>query len=435
MKLPGTPKRRRIALLAATVVVLAALWAIAGRATALAGEEWAEVRLEDLVLGVEVAGTLAAVESAKIGPPQVPDGWSFKIAFLAPEGSEVRQGQPVVGFDTSELQQQLLDKIAERDSAQKELEKRETNSRMSRGQTELRLAEAEARLRKATLKVDVPDDLVARNELAELKADLELARREVAYHRERLRTETQQAEAEIATLRAKRDNAAARVASVQLAIDRMRVPAPRDGTVVYVSDRRGDKKKVGDSAWRGEPVLEIPDLKRMKALGQVDEADAGRLAVGQRVSLRLDAHPDVAFTGRVRILHGSVQRKSWSNPQKVVNVEIDLDQTDPQRMRPGMRFLGTVELERVPGALVVPAAAVVNRTEGPVVYRRAGWSLDEVRPRLGRRNGRFVEVLEGLAPGEQVALRGGGAGAGVGGEQGDPSQTLTPAQAGRLEGR
>lgn len=431
----STKKGRRIALLAGALVLLAALWALAGRASAVADEEWAEVRREDLVLGIEVAGTLSAVESANIGPPQVPEVWSYKIAFMAPEGSEVRQGQPVLGFDTSELQRVLQDKMAERDSAQKELEKRQVNLEMSRGQSELRLAEAEARLRKASLKVDVPDDLIARNELAESRADLELAKREVAYYKGRLRTESQQAEAEVETLRAKRDNAASRVAAAQLAIQRMMVPAPRNGTVVYVSDHRGEKKKVGDSAWRGEAVLEIPDLKQMKAMGQVDEADAGRLAVGQPVSLRLDAHPDVAFTGRVRIIHGSVQRKSFVSPQKVVNIGIDLDRTDPQRMRPGMRFLGTVELERIRGALVVPAEAVVSQPDGPVVYRRAGWSLDEVRPRLGRRNGRFVEVLEGLAPGEQVALRGGAGGDASGVDDGgDANQTLTPAEAGRLEG-
>lgn len=429
----STKKARRIAVLAGALVLLAALWALAGRASAVAGEEWAEVRREDLVLGVEVAGTLSAVESANIGPPQVPDVWSYKIAFMAPEGSEVREGQPVLGFDSSELQRLLQDKMAERDSAQKELEKRQTNLEMSRGQTELRLAEAEARLRKATLKVDVPDDLVARNELAEARADLELAKREVAYYKGRLRSESEQAAAEVETLRAKRDNAASRVAAVQLAIARMTVTAPRDGTVVYVNDHRGDKKKVGDSTWRGEGVLEIPDLKKMKALGQVDEADAGRLAVGQPVSLRLDAHPDVAFTGRVRTIHGSVQRKSSVSPQKVVNVEILLDRTDPQRMRPGMRFLGTVELERIPGALVVPAEAVVSQPGGPVVYRRAGWRLDEVRPTLGQRNGRLVEVKEGLALGEQVALRGGGAGGDAEGEGGEAPQALTPAQAGRLE--
>ncbi|HEX2642550.1 MAG TPA: efflux RND transporter periplasmic adaptor subunit [Thermoanaerobaculia bacterium] len=405
------PRRRRVlALAAVAAVLLIGLWALAGRASALAGEEWGEARRDDLVLGIEVTGTLAAVESASIGPPAVPDFWDFKIAFLAPEGAEVRTGQPVAGFDTSVLQQTLLDKTAERDSAEKELEKRETNLKMSRGRTELSLAEAESRVRKAELKVDVPAELVSSQELAQARADLALARQEVAYYKQRLGSEARQAEAEIDGLRRKRDRAAARLAEVQDAIQKMTVTAPRDGTVVYVSSHREEKKKVGDSVWRGDKIIEIPDLRRMKAEGQVDEADAGRLAVGQTVSLRLDAHPDVVFTGRVRVIHASVQKKSFWSPLKVVEVDIALDRTDPQRMRPGMRFLGTVELERVPRALVIPAEAVVNSREGPVVYRRSGWGVEEVRPRLGRRNDRFVEVIDGLAAGDRLALRGAASG-------------------------
>jgi multidrug efflux pump subunit AcrA (membrane-fusion protein) len=70
-----------------------------------------------------------------------------------------------------------------------------------------------------------------------------------------------------------------------------------------------------------------------------------------------------------------------------------------------MRFSGTVELDRVPRALVVPAEAVINRPQGPVVFRRTRWGIEEVRPRLGRRNDRWVEILGGLSAGDAIALR------------------------------
>ena len=186
----------------------------------------------------------------------------------------------------------------------------------------------------------------------------------------------------------------------------MTVPAPRDGTVIYLSDprREREKKKIGDSAWRGEKILEIPNLRLMRAEGEIDEADAGRVAVGQRVTLRLDAHPDVIYTGRVRSIHGAVQKRSLGDPVKVVALDLSLDRTDPQRMRPGMRFLGTIELDRVPRALAVPAEAVFNRPEGPVVFRRTRWGTEEVRPRLGRRNDRWVEIVSGLSAGDSIAL-------------------------------
>jgi HlyD family secretion protein len=404
-----SPRRRRVTRFAASGAVILALvlgvWLVAGRASASAPGAWSEVRRDDLVVGVPVAGTLSSVQAVRIGPPQINEVWDFKIAFMAPEGAPVRAGQPVLGFDTTELGRQLLDKRAERDSAQKEIEKKQTDLEVQQRDRQLDLAEAEARERKAALKVDVPAELVASKELAKSREDLDLARREVAYLKGRLQLESAQGATEVEALARKRDRAAVRVKDMESAIQSMTVTAPRDGTVVYVATEEGEKKKVGDSCWRGQPVLEIPDLRSMEAEGDVDEADSGRVAVGQRVSFRLDAHPDDVFTGRVRTIGGAVQSRSEANPLKVVRLEIDLDRTDPQRMRPGMRLLGTVEIERVSKALVAPLEAVFNRAGGPVLYRKAGWGSEAVRPVLGVRNDREVEIKSGLKAGDRVSRR------------------------------
>jgi multidrug efflux pump subunit AcrA (membrane-fusion protein) len=142
----------------------------------------------------------------------------------------------------------------------------------------------------------------------------------------------------------------------------------------------------------------------MKAMGMVHEADAGRVAEGQRVTLRLDAHPDVEFTGRVASIWRTVQRETWRSPKKVARLEIALDETDTRRMRPGMRYRGTVEVDRVPDALLVDADAVFLEPEGPVVYRRTLVGHEAVPVELGRRNPRRVEVLRGLREGDAVSL-------------------------------
>jgi HlyD family secretion protein len=404
-----SPRQRRFAGFAAGSAVLVAvglgLWLVSARASALAGGGWIEVRREDLVIGVPVSGTLSSTQAVSIGPPQIEELWDYKISFMAPEGAPVKVGQPVLGFDSSELRQKLQDKMAERDSAQKELEKRQTSAELSRRDSALQLAEAEARQRKATLKVEVPPALVAAKELAKSREDLALANREIAYLKEKMRLEAFQAKTDIDSLVKRRDRAAGRVREMEDAIRRMMVPASRNGTVVYIANDNGEKKKIGDSCWRGQLVVEIPDLRQMQADGEVDEADAGRVAAGQRVTFRLDSHPDDVFTGRVRAIGGAVRSRSEVNPLKVVKLTIDLDRTDPQRMSPGMRFLGTVEIERAPRALVAPAEAVFTRSEGPVVYRRAGWGSEPVHPVLGRRNDRLVEIKNGLHPGDMISRR------------------------------
>src|SRR6185503_18717005 len=153
--------------------------------------------------------------------------------------------------------------------------------------------------------------------------------------------------------------------------------------VVYVINWRGEKKKVGDSVWKVERVIEIPDLTRMKGEGEVDEVDAGRVVVGQRVTLRLDTHPDEEFHGTIVNAGRTVQRKKGTqDPLKVLRVDIKLDRTDPAKMRPGMRFQGTIELTRARNAVLVPREAIVVSARGPSVYRRGAFSVDLVPLRL-----------------------------------------------------
>jgi len=395
-------RRLRWAAVVLLLLVAGGWWSI----RAVNGEEaeWVDVVRDDLVLDLEVTGTLKAVETDLIGPPQLQSLWQFKIAQMAPEGEEVEAGTPILGFDKSELQQRLQREQAERDAAAKRVEKAEKELEVKRRQDQLRLDEARAALRKAELKAESPAELEAANELALVKLDLELAERQVEYLEARLQSARRSAEASLAALRSQLQGAEQQVVWTGQEIEQMTVVAERDGTVIYVSSWNDEKKSVGDTCWKGESVLELPNLEEMRALGMVHEADAGRLVEGQRVTLRLDAHPDVEFEGTIASIWSTVQRESWRTPKKVVRVDIELDETDTLRMRPGMRFRGSIEAERIEAALTVDADAVFLETAGPVVYRRTWLGHEAVAVELGRRNARQVEVLAGLAEGDRISL-------------------------------
>ena len=399
------PKRWRIAAIVGLLAVLpAGAWMLASER--LTSDTWAPVERRDLVIGVEVEGELQAVSSANLGPPQVSSIWDFKISFMAPEGSEVAEGDRVLSFDTTRLQQQFQEKIAERDSAAKKLEKRQADLEIERRDQLLSLAEAEGKLRRAELKLEVPDQVASRRELRQAKIDAELARLEIAHKRSGLEHLSAQGEADLASLAAQRDRAAERVTEIEQHIREMTVQAPRAGTVIYESDWRGNKKKIGDSCWRAETVLTIPDLALMRGKGLVAEADAGRLTTGQQVTLYLDAYPDRQYRATVQRIQRTVQPKSPTNPQKVVRLELELEDTDTERMRPGMRFRGEIETERVAGTLVVPQEAIVSRPEGAAVVVRSLFGEREVFPSFGKRSADFFAVESGLKEGDQVRLRG-----------------------------
>ena len=397
-----TIKRLLIAGVTLTVV-FAATWLMGFRGDE--GLSWAEAATGDLVITVDVEGTLVSTDSSILTPPRtVRRVFDYKISMMAPEGEEVSSGTPVLTFDTSELERQLRDRQTRAAQAAKNLEKLDRDLEQKRLVNELRLAEAEARVRRAGLQVDVPEDLSSARELEKARLDLQLAEIEVRSLLAQIEAGDLAGNARRAVLEGQRQRAARNVEEIEEAIELMTVRAPRSGTVIYVTDWRGEKKKVGDSAWRNDRIIELPDLNSLIGRGEVDEANAGRVAEGQPFGIRLDAHPDIEFTGATASISRAVQRKSFSrNPLKAVRLELHFADTDVRRMRPGMRFRGTIETERIADVLLIPSHAVFPSLDGPIVYRSTLLGHEAVTVTLGRRNAAMVEVLEGLEAGDLVA--------------------------------
>jgi HlyD family secretion protein len=399
-------KHARIIIPAALVALfLLGGWTLRNKLAADRQGDWVRATRGDLVTGFEVIGTLASSASESLGPPPVEDIWNFKISRLAREGTEVKKGQPVLAFDTTELQRLLETKSAEADESRKQIEKERNDLALQSKDERLRLSEAEATLRKTELKLEAPADLLGISERKTAEIDHAIAKREATAVRARLLALERAARARIALLESKRNQAEAYVTRTQRSIQLMNVMATRDGTIVYIANRNGEKRKEGDSVWKAERVIEIPDLTRMKAEGEVDEVDAGRVKVGQRVSLRLDAHPDEEFGGTITSTGRTVQqRRASQDPLKVLRVEIKLDRTDPAKMRPGMRFQGTIELGRVKNAVIIPRDAVFLGAAGPFVHRRGAVKVEQIPVKLGHENDRSVEVLNGLDAGDRVLV-------------------------------
>ncbi|TMQ17706.1 MAG: HlyD family efflux transporter periplasmic adaptor subunit [Deltaproteobacteria bacterium] len=368
-----------------------------------AGEPvFAEVVRDDLVVGVEVSGALEAVDSTDIKPPPLPGVWNFKIASLAPEGQEVKPGDPVIGFDASDQIRELENMKNEAEAAQKKLDKRRDDAQLARRDDELKIAEAEAGLHKATLKTDAPADLVASVAQREVQLDEQSAQLGLEAARQHAAQVQRSSAEEIQRLTEKASYARQRVATLEHTIASMQVTAPRAGTIVYPANEQGEKHKLGDSVWRMEDVMQIVGLGQMAGSGQVDEVDMARLAEHQSVVLRLDAMPDVQLHGTVTSIAASVQAKSNTDPSKIVKLKVAIDATKVS-LRPGMRFRGQVETEHLRGVVQVPADAVFVTPGGPVAYRKAGGDLERVRLGLGRRTPTRIEVVSGLAPGDRVS--------------------------------
>jgi multidrug resistance efflux pump len=368
-------------------------------------EDWVPVTRGDLSIEVDMTGAIRPSRPSQIKTPVIPDMWDFKIVRMAPEGAEVKEGAPVLFLDSTELDQMLIERQSERDRIRKELSQKDQNLDLARADANLKVEEAEAAARKAGLKADLPAAYTAEITMKLAKLDAAAADAELRMARQRREQQVKLGEAELVFLRERLLRAEGRLHETQYGISKLALRAPAGGMVIYKYNWRGEKKKVGDSCWNGETCLEIANFGDVVAKGLVEETESARVRIGQRAVVRLEAFPEMEWTGQVAGIRPNVFRQSARTPIKVIEIDVKLDKVDRARMRPHMHFRGRVAVDQVDAALMVPLATVFSRPGGPIAFRKTAGGHEIVPLRLGKRNRSHVEVVRGLREQDLVSRR------------------------------
>lgn len=365
--------------------------------------EWVVVAQDTLIVGVDLEGTLQATDSASIGPPGLQSMWEFIISDIVADGEVVEPGATLVSFDSNTLQEQLVAKENERDSLQVTLEKRQFEISLSVQDEALQLAEAEAAVRKAVIGAEQSEELAGSLIIQTAKLDLEAAQENVAHQGMQIERRRANNRRELATRESWVRTAEKTVKRLKEDISKLTIAAPRAGTAIVNEKFDDEKYKVGDRVWRSAMVMEVASLDQMMAEGTVDEADFGKLSVGQEVHLRLEAHPDSEVKGKLKEIARSVHQKSRSEATKVVTVKLSVELVEGLKLRPGMRFRGGIETEQIEDAIIVPLSSVFASPDGPIAFRQENGSAKRRTLVLGVRGVRGVQVLKGLSPGDKVS--------------------------------
>jgi HlyD family secretion protein len=381
--------------------VLAAI-ASAGCARHAGELELVDVRRDDLVVTVDVAGQLEAVDSTDVKPPALPETSNLKISWLAPEGSEVVAGAPVVIFESSELDRMLESLHSQADEWNTRAEQMREAATLARRAGELAIVEQEAGVQRATILASAPPDLVAQLTLRGHQLDEQQAKAELAQARKKTAYDRRAQDAQIQSLVDVHAGITRQITQLEHSITQLSVAAPRAGTVIYATNYAGEKPKVGATPFASDIVVQVVALGAMRGNGHADEVDIARLAVHAPVTLRVEAFPDVRLRGTVASIAPSVQT-SDTDPSHIVRLQVAIEPTTGCALRPGMRFRGQLEHQRIPNVIQVPVEAVFLTPEGPVAYRETAGGAERVRVALGRRSTEAIEVTSGLVPGDRVS--------------------------------
>jgi len=171
--------------------------------------------------------------------------------------------------------------------------------------------------------------------------------------------------------------------------------APLDGQIIVRSIDPGQAVTASDS------LFVLSDHLIVKAY--VDETDIGRVKVGQKAVIGLDAYPDIRVNGVVEHIY---YESHYQNNVNIYNVDV-IPERIPDVFRSGMSANIEILVQEKQGALLLPIGAVQSRNGKTVVLQKKGGIEKGVRyraVRTGLQDGRNIEILEGLSDSEVVLL-------------------------------
>jgi HlyD family secretion protein len=303
------------------------------------------------------------------------------------------------------------------------LDKENLTARMREARANLQAAEAAheasvAQLKKNEIEAESPDVQLARRNVERAK---QLFDQKVASQQQLDESVTTLAQAEnrhraaggqLVIARARVVEAQANVAQARAAVERAEeelanatIRAPIRGTVLTRDVEIGSPvSSILNLGANATLVMTLGDIERVFVRGRVDEADIGRVRVGQSARIVTETFREKVFEGRVtQISPIGVERDNVTT----FEVEVSIDNS-AKELKANMTANAEIVLEQFPNSLLLPTAAVIydaQRAPFVDVVDPAGPNGRRRTPiKVGAGNGARTQILDGVREGDKVIL-------------------------------
>jgi multidrug efflux pump subunit AcrA (membrane-fusion protein) len=328
----------------------------------------ATARKGEFVVIVRSRGDVKAARSVPIYAPIVPN---LTIAWMAPEGEEVKEGSPIVRFDSSSAQQQLAQKDAALKQAQAALDQAVAQARINAEHDRSDLQDAKYAVEKAGLNT-ANSEFVGRIRAEQARIDVSVAEQKLRVQEANLDLNAASDKSKVASLTRQRVMAQADIDLTKGRIAQMELRAPLTGFVVFAQNGNqgplSEKPfKVGDNVYSGMNLAEMPDMTSLMMDAKVEEIDRGRIAAGNAVRVRIDALPELSIDATLSTISPLTEIGNEWPPVRNFRAYAALGSRDA-RVRPGMNGSMDIVVKRIPDAISIPAKAIFTRAGHPVVY-------------------------------------------------------------------
>lgn len=325
---------------------------------------------------VTATGTIEAVKTVTVGT-QV-SGIINKL--FVDYNSVVKKGQVIAELDKQNLQSQL----------------NSAKAQLSQAQANLLSAQSDLAYQKANYqrnKTLYNKGLISANDYEQSRLSWQTANATVAERRDAV--------------------AAAReeVSRAQTNLSYAVITSPIDGVVISKSVEEG--QTVAASYSTPELFTIAKDLKDMRVIANVDEADIGGVKVGQRVTFTVDAYPNDTFEGAVTQV-----RQEATTTNNVVTYEVVISAPNQDlKLKPGLTANVNIYTEEIKNVLSVPSKALRYTPEKETVGGRKiqdvtnaknkVWTLEgntlvAHKVTVGSTDGVHTQILGGIKNGAKV---------------------------------
>jgi len=231
---------------------------------------------------------------------------------------------------------------------------------------------------------------------------------------DRARAVYEGAQANVAAIERRIDQARSGVAAAQDTLSKTTMRAPMDGIVTALPVEEGEVAVIGTMNNPGTKLLTIADMSVVEAVMEVDETDVPNVKVGQRASVTVDAYPNRTFSGIVTEVGSSPIQRTLGGGTEAVNFEVKIQLDNPPvDVRPGFSASADIITGTRQKAIGIPIQALVVREkpgatktakpqdeEGVYVNDKGAVKFAPVTTGLSGESN--IEITKGLSEGQEI---------------------------------
>lgn len=366
----------------------------------------AKLTKQPFSLSVPSTGEIVGLETTDVPTPSTSSG-SLTIAWLIPEGSFVKAGDPVIRFDSTDAKLNL-EKQTNTLTSNQENTKIKTQQQITDDKTlAIDRKDAEEDYNYTMTVMPQDESIFSKWDIITAQADARYDKERIEFLKSKAKTQQRIARSDQQILTIERNKAQSQVSLLKETLNSLELQASVGGLVLYRRDRREDPK-VGNQSYPGQVVVEIINLDVLQARIYVLERDGGNLAKGQPVIIKLDAIPDKQYHGTIRSVSSVAAALERNSVLRYFTCDVAVSDAggDLKRIRPGMNLQGDVVLQNYESCFVVPSGAVTYREKEKdnLVYVKKGNKFVAKTVQTGLSSHGEAIILSGVEDGELIAL-------------------------------